>query len=633
METAAHWPRPTRAFASTFPGLYRLLLLLLALTVPLSPLTAGASLTRGVPGNPIARTGDRSVALHWDAPTDTTPTGYHIYRSLSPQGPFVQVDTGGVRLLSYADLAVTNDQTYFYLVRSQDNSGVSDPSSLVVATPRTFENDEEFLELLQATAFDYFWYEANPTNGLIRDRSTLNSFSSIAAVGFGLTGMGIGIDHGWITRAQGRERVFNTLKTFANGPQGPASSGTIGYNGWFYHFLFMNTAQRYPNVELSSIDTALLLGGVIYAREYFDQADPQEAAIREMADLIFNRVDWNWMANNASTLTMGWMPGTGFLSSRWKGYNEGMILYLLGLGAANNPLPAADWDSWTASYKWLTYDGYSYVNFPPLFGHQYSHCWVDFRYAADAYMRDKGISYFENSRRATLAQRAYAARNPSKFPNYGTNLWGWTACDGPGAGVYLGYSARGAPPAENDDGTIAPTAAGGSLAFTPEFSVADLRNLYDTYRTNIWTGYGFRDAFNLKANWWDTDVLGIDQGPILLMAENYRTKAVWNTFMRSPIIQRGLARAGFTPAPFLDPNLQIGPDPGTFKLSWSPTSDRAFQVEYSPNLTNWFLPLSGFFELTNGPIPLSWTDRGPGDTMTYPALARERYYRVFQLGQ
>jgi len=295
---------------------------------------------------------------------------------------------------------------------------------------------------------------------------------------------------------------------------------------------------------------------------------------------------------------MGWRPETGFIRSRWIGYNEAMILLLLGLGANDNAdteaqrasgiLPAEEakelptgrrqhdgpagsqyapirglgrapelagrallpefWNEWTRGYQWKTSYGQSFVHFPPLFGHQYSHCWIDFRGIADDYMRGKGIDYFENSRRATLAQRAYCVANPGRFKGYGELVWGLTACDGPGFGKFRAYSARGAPPPENDDGTIAPTAAGGSLPFAPEICIPTLRHFYALYRPNIWTRYGFCDAFNLTADWWDTEVLGIDQGPILIMIENYRTGRVWKTFMKAIEIQRGLRNAGFQPA-------------------------------------------------------------------------------------
>jgi hypothetical protein len=289
------------------------------------------------------------------------------------------------------------------------------------------------------------------------------------------------------------------------------------------------------------------------AKQFFDAESSDEVAIRGLAESIFNRVDWPWMSQGGLALRFGWRPESGFLDNQWIGYNEAMFLYLLGLGATSNPLPAEAWQKWTSGYSWRTNYGQAYVEFAPLFGHQYSHCWVDFRGQADQYMLSKGLTYFENSRRATLAQRQYAVENPLRFTGYSSNVWGWTACDGPGIAPYLPYSARGISSPLTDDGTIAPTAAAASLPFTPEISLPALRFFYDQFRTNIWTGYGFRDAFNLQANWWGPHVLGIDQGPILLMAENFRSGKVWQRFMRNPEIQRGVKAAGFLEiSPVLD---------------------------------------------------------------------------------
>lgn len=404
--------------------------------------------------------------------------------------------------------------------------------------------DSVFLDLVQRASFDFFWLEANASNGLIKDRSASGAPSSIAAVGFGLTAITIAIDRGWITREAGRTRVLNTLKTFWEKPQGRETSGRIGYKGFFYHFLDLNTALRAWNSELSSIDTALLLAGILDVKQYFTNNETQENDIRALADSIYYRVDWNWMRNFQPNITGGWFPESGFINWWWAGYNEAMIMCLLALGSPTYPIPNTQfvgWNAWTSGYQWQTHYGYSYVVFPPLFGHQYSHCWIDFHGIQDAYMRNRGIDYFENSRRATLAARAYAIANPRGHAGYGENVWGITACDGPN-----GYAARGAPPEQNDDGTIAPTAAASSIAFTPQESMAAMRYMYDTYRTQLWTKYGFRDAFNLNVNWWGPDVIGIDEGPIVIMIENYRTGRVWQRFMQNPDIQRGLQRAGFT---------------------------------------------------------------------------------------
>ncbi len=422
------------------------------------------------------------------------------------------------------------------------------------------------LDSIQHASFNYFWYEANAANGLIKDRSTTGSPCSIASTGFGLSAICTGIDHGWVTRAAGRARVLTTLQTFWTGPQGSGANGFIGYKGLFYHFLDMSTAVRTWSCELSTIDTALLFAGILDCKQYFSGSDPDEVTIRALADSIYYRADWEFMRNGASGIYMGWKPGTNFSGyGLWQGYNEAMILYLLALGSPTHPVPATTWNYWMSGYQWSTQYGQTYVIFAPLFGHQYSHCWVDFRLGQDAFMRFRGITYFENSRRATLAQQAYAAANPGGWIGYSDSLWGLTASDIPG-----GYNARGAPPPLNDDGTITPTAPVSSIAFAPDAVIPVIRNMYENYPL-LWGPYGFRDAFNLSTTtpWYDTDYLGIDEGPIVLMIENYLNGRVWNRFMTNADIRTGLTRAGFTPTADVAPvvaalQLQAWAEPNPF---------------------------------------------------------------------
>ena len=498
------------------------------------------SAAMAVPMGLVKRVGDRSVILHWDPIADSHLTGYHVYRGLSATGPFEQ---RGVTLPTnhFVDFEVENGSTYRYRVLAVDAAGQERHDlATISATPHVLD-DEAFLDLVQHTAFDYFWYEANSENGLIKDRSGDPSLSSIASVGFGLSVLTVGIDRGWISREAGRARVLTTLQFLWHSPQGPEADAT-GYKGFYYHFLDLHTGRRARASELSTIDTALLLGGVLHVQAYFDQDDPLEAEIRDLADTLYRRVEWPWMQVRSSRICHGWTPEMGFLPYDWGGYNEAMILYLLALGSPTFPISPEAWTAWTSSYTWQTHYGQAFVTFPPLFGHQYSHVWIDFRGIQDAFMRDKGLDYFENSRRATLANRAYAMANPLGWADYGENVWGLTASDIPSS-----YRARGAPPAQSDDGTVTPAAAGGSFAFTPHESLAALRHMYDAYRTQIWGPYGFKDAFNPSRAWVATDYLGIDQGPIVLMIENSRTGRIWKRFMQHAAIQRGLARAGFAP--------------------------------------------------------------------------------------
>ncbi|MDO8368612.1 MAG: glucoamylase family protein [Saprospiraceae bacterium] len=423
------------------------------------------------------------------------------------------------------------------------------------------------LDEVQKRHFLYFWELAHKTNFQIPDRYPTDDFSSIAATGFGLSSYLIGAERAWITRAQAAERVLKTLEFLKNLPQGREASGVAGYHGWFYHFLNTQTALRYKTVELSSIDTGLLMAGVLSCMTYFDQDIQTEADIRKTADYLFRRVEFDWFLNEQNRLSMGWFPERdGFLAADWRGYNEAMILNIMALGSPTHPIPAKTWEMWCEPYFRAEFKGQDHVNFGPLFGHQYSHCWIDFRGIQDPYMKKMGIDYFENSRRATLAQRQYGIENPGKFKGYGPNIWGLTAGDGPDADMLHegkkifcpGYGARGvAIDYQEDDGTIAPTAAIASLPFAPEVCLPALEAMWNRWPVGK---YGFFDGYNEtfteihrspKAQpgfpfWVDKDYLGIDQGPIVLMLENYRSGFLWDLMKRNPYIVQGLKRAGFT---------------------------------------------------------------------------------------
>src|SRR6267378_2606779 len=386
-----------------------------------------------------------------------------------------------------------------------------------------------FLDTLQHRTFNFFWDLTPASNGLTPDRWPTPSFSSIAAVGFALTADAIGVEHGWITRAQAADRTLKTLQFFWTAPQDSAGPNTTGYRGFFYHFLDMQTGRRFQTVELSTIDTSLLLAGILFAQSYYDHSDTTEQQIRALADSIYLRVDWKWAEARPPAVSMGWHPESGFISADWIGYNEGMILNILALASPTHPADSTAWASWVSGYQWGTYYGQSFVQFAPLFGHEYSHVWIDFRNIKDAYMSGRGIDYFENSRRATLSQRAYAIANP---------------------GAWVGYN-----------GTICPTGAGGAVPFAPEFAIPALLAMRTTYGNHLFSTYGFLDAFNPTftasgqqevgsvdptLGWFDVDYLGIDQGPILAMVENFRTDFVWRVMRTNPHIIRGLQRAGFT---------------------------------------------------------------------------------------
>jgi hypothetical protein len=450
---------------------------------------------------------------------------------------------------------------------SATNTTITGPPSPLQLTTR----QAAFLDTLEQRTFTWFWERSDPRTGLTPDRWPTKSFSSVAAIGFALTAYPVGIERGYVSRSAAADRVLTTLRFMYNAPQGPQAAGVTGYKGFFYHFLDMQTGYRFEQVELSTIDTSLLLAGVLFCQSYFTTADPTETAIRAYADSLYFRVDWQWARPKSPYVTMGWRPENGFIDSDWRGFNEAIILEVLALGSPTHPVDEATWTAYTTTYHWADFYGYQHVNFAPLFGHQYSHIWIDFRGIQDAYMRGKGIDYFENSRRATYSQRAYATANPDGWKDYGSDVWGLTAVDGPHDTTivilsrprrFQTYSARGAAAGEiHDDGTLGPTAAGGSIAFAPEIAIPALIRMREKYGEDLFSTYGFLDSFNPSfdidikphhgkvvrgTGWFDTDYLGIDQGPIIAMIENYRSDLIWKTMRKNPHIVRGLKKAGFT---------------------------------------------------------------------------------------
>jgi hypothetical protein len=395
-------------------------------------------------------------------------------------------------------------------------------------TRTTFSNsDEAFLEELEQASFKYFWGQAHPETGIVMDRCNASNpatseLGSIAATGFGLTAICIGEKRGYVSHAEAEARVLNTLRFLWK--------KLPNHRGFFYHFANINSGERLWDSEVSSIDTAILLCGVLTCRQHFIHTE-----ISELAHEILNRVDWNWLSEDTPILPHGWTPETGFLQYRWGDYSEMMMMYLLGLGSYSHPLPAEAWNAWKRTI--LEYDGIRYIgSFAPLFIHQYSQAWFDFRGKRDRY-----ADYFQNSILATEAHRRFCIDLSKQFPDYGEDLWGITASDS-----RKGYVAWGGPPETGPiDGSVVPCAAGGSLPFLPEAAMRVLRTIKDRYGKEGWTQYGFVDAFNPLTGWYDTDVVGIDTGITMVMAENARTSFVWETFMKNPEAQRGMERAGF----------------------------------------------------------------------------------------
>ncbi|MBX9688028.1 MAG: hypothetical protein K2X27_15080 [Candidatus Obscuribacterales bacterium] len=431
------------------------------------------------------------------------------------------------------------------------------PASQAADAPST----DAFLDELEKAHFQYFLKHSDQKSGLTMDSSRPDSACSIAAVGFSLSAHIVAAQRSYISRADARDYVLKTLRTLWSLPQSDATGGVSGYRGFFYHFLDGNKGwTRAWNCELSSIDTALLMAGVLSCKTYFDALDSGEHEIRDLAQKLFDRVEWDFMYRPSGFISMGWNPekNKGFLKAEWNMYCEGPILLIEAIGSATHPVPAKAWLNYTGKFKLVDYDGQRFLNFTPTYGYQYPQCWIDFRELKDSYTAKKsGFDYFENAKRTLLAQHKYAVTNPMGWRDYGADCWGLTACDGPGFEKHIfkakkvefrGYSSRG--PHDFDDGTIAPTAIAASLPYAPDLVLPTLRKWRES-RPEIWGDCGFRDAFNpsfdeRKASGWvDSSFLGIDQGPIVLMIENHRSAYMWNLMKKNDVILRGLSRAEF----------------------------------------------------------------------------------------
>ena len=418
------------------------------------------------------------------------------------------------------------------------------------------------LQLLQSESFGYFLRESSPFNGLMADKTAPDWPASIAATGLALAVYPVAVERGFMPRAAALERTLKTLRFFWNAPQGPEPDAT-GHKGFYYHFLDMQTGRRAWHCELSTVDSAFLLAGALTAGGYFDAETEEELEVRTLADRLYRRADWQWAQNNGDTVTHGWSPESGFIKYRWEGYDEALLLYILGLGSPTHPLPESSYAAWASTYEWKRCYGIDYLYAGPLFTHQLSHIWIDFRGIRDAFMRSKDIDYFENSRRAAYVQRRYAIDNPLKFNGYGECCWGITASDGPGPdshkvnGIvrqFYDYIGRGVPYGP-DDGTLAPWSVVGSLPFAPEIVLPTIDHfIYGIKLKCAEPNYGFNATFNLThpgksghpQAWTSSWHFGLNIGTTFLMIENYRTGLLWQWMRKCPDLTLGLRRAGFS---------------------------------------------------------------------------------------
>jgi hypothetical protein len=416
---------------------------------------------------------------------------------------------------------------------------------------------EQTLDQLQRAAFGYFLQVVNPANGLVADTSRDNSPSSIAVVGFALSAYPVAVERGWMARADAVKRSLSVLRFFHDSDQSGSPEAT-GFKGFYYHFLDMHTGARVWRSELSMIDTALLIAGMLTAGRYFLANTADEIELRELVDVLYRRVDWRWAQHGGTTINHGWKPESGFLHYCWDGYSEAIVVYVLALGSPTHPIEADCYQAWTATYQWEHLYGYDFLYAGPLFVHQFSHAWIDFRGIRDRFMREKRCDYFENSRRATEVQREYARRNPHGFTGYDEHCWGLTACDGPSHQLpelahdrrrLFGYAARGVPYGP-DDGTLGGWAALASLPFAPKIALCAARNMLQRYPEML-SDQQYASSFNPtlagadRGAWVSAGHFGLDQGIVVMMIENHRTQLIWRLMRDCPYVGTGLRRAGF----------------------------------------------------------------------------------------
>ncbi len=430
-----------------------------------------------------------------------------------------------------------------------------------MTTPNMFSStaaDDILLERIQHSAFEYFKNNVNPHNGLVADTTREGAPCSIAVVGFALSAYAVGVERGWMTRADALQRTLVTLRFFMHSDQSGDASAT-GFNGFYFHFLDMQLGTRVWRCELSLIDTAFLLAGVLTAAAYFTAQTHDENELRRLADALYQRVDWRWAQRAGGSVVHGWKPECGFLSYGWEGYSEAILLHVLGLGSPTDALTEESFRAWTTTYQWENLYGYDFLYAGPLFIHQFSHAWIDFRGIQDKFMREKHCDYFENSRRATYVQREYAFRNSRSFSGYSANCWGLSAGDGPSLPAQLvagrrqefyGYAARGVPYGP-DDGTISGSAMLSSLPFAPEIVLPALHHFVDGGSANAEqlihaSGFNPTSGEAVSGGWISQGAFGLDQGMIVLMIENYRSGLLWRLMRNIPYIRSGLKRAGFS---------------------------------------------------------------------------------------
>ncbi|HRY34231.1 MAG TPA: glucoamylase family protein [Bacteroidales bacterium] len=423
---------------------------------------------------------------------------------------------------------------------------------------------EQLVNDLHQRCFTYFLELSDSISGLTHEKYPEAACSDVAATGFSLAAYIIGAENHYISHRQAIERVLRTLRFLVKLPAGKETAGKCGYRGFYYHQLDFRKGIRCGYSLLSPQATAILLAGALCCMTYFDAWQSEEREIRRLAKILYRRADWNWMCHAEETPCSGWSPEIGFNLEHLYGYDESMLMMILALGSPSHPLPVSSWKAWTSSCQWASAEGFDYLQCAPLAGHQLAHAFLDLRGVKDDLMRQTGIDYFENSRRATLAQMNYAIRNPLRFRDYSKTIWGFSTCDGPGntraawrtgESVFKGRTVRGFTGGFlSDDGTVCPAAAGCSLPFAYEECRTAIDSIYRKYGSKVYRRYGFVNAFNPSftggqgnfAGWFSPYTYGADAGMLLLLLENQRSGLIWKIMKKNEYVAEGLRRAGFS---------------------------------------------------------------------------------------
>lgn len=409
---------------------------------------------------------------------------------------------------------------------------------------------EEQLDRLQFQTFNYFWHEANSFNGLVAEKNAPDWPAGLAATGLALTSYPVAVERGFVSRQQAAERTLVTLKFFRNSRHGHEPEAS-GYHGFYYRLLDLGKGRRARMSELAFLETAILLAGALTAASYFVNDSDAENEIRNLADELYLRADWQWALDNGLTMSRGWKPETGFLKTKYEGYDEALLLYILGMGSPSSPLSFNNFTQWTSTYQWVESYGFGYLHAGPLLVHQLPQIWIDFRDIRDRFMKSRDSDYFINSETAARIQQKYAIENTGKFIGYGKNFWGISISDGPCDPSYLGYARRGVISGP-DDGTISPWTAVASLPFAPDVVLPMIDSLMQLPEMNLFNSYGFKSGYNPtfvlkphKQGWKSSWHYAVSQGPSMPLIENHRSGLIWEMIRSNKYFSDGLRRAGF----------------------------------------------------------------------------------------